>query len=104
MLPAQAVRVDHIVRTVMREQHIAGCSVGIARRGSILYLKGYGFRDVASRRAADGYTIYRAGSITKQFTAAAVLQLADENAIALDSPLGKYLPALPQRAGSVTIA
>ena len=104
MLPAEAARVDDIVRSVMREEHIAGCSVGIARRGNVIYLKGYGVRDVSSHRPADGYTIYRAGSITKQFTAAAVLQLADQRAIALSAPIGEYLPALQRPAASVSVA
>ncbi len=101
--PNQVAGIDAIVRTVMREAHVAGCSVGIARRGRIIFLKGYGYADVASHRPPDGYTIYRAGSITKQFTAAAILQLADRNAISLDAPLGSYVPGV-DRAADVTIA
>lgn len=101
--PNQVAGIDAVVRTVMRETHVAGCSVGIARGGRIIFLKGYGYADLASRRAPDGYTIYRAGSITKQFTAAAILRLADRNAISLGAPLGSYLPGLGS-AGNVTVA
>ncbi len=65
----------------MRENHIAGLSLGIGRRGARLYLRGYGYREAEHRLRADGFTVYRAGSIAKQFTAALVLQAAEEGRI-----------------------
>lgn len=105
MLPAGvAAQVERITRTVMSDQHIAGCSVGIARRGTTLLLKGYGLRDVALRQSADGYTIYRAGSITKQFTAALVMRDVERGRIALQAAAGTYLPSLQPNVAGVTIA
>ncbi|HEV7180266.1 MAG TPA: serine hydrolase domain-containing protein, partial [Candidatus Baltobacteraceae bacterium] len=104
MLPPYAAKVDAIVRTVMREEHIAGVAVGIARRGSIIYLKGYGSRDVAAHLPVDGYTIFRIGSVTKEFTAAAIMQLADRGSVSLDAAAGSYLPLLPQPDARVTVA
>ncbi len=103
MLPAQAARIDRIVGTVMRDYHIAGCSLGIARNGSVIYLKGYGMRDVERAEPADGYTIYRIGSVTKQFTAAAVMRLVEHHALTLNATAGSYLPALAGAARGVTI-
>jgi D-alanyl-D-alanine carboxypeptidase len=101
--PGAASRIDEIVHTVMREQHVAGLSLGIARRGRVLLLSGYGYRNVPSHAAADGYTIYRIGSITKQFTAALVLNEAQHGRIALDAPIGTYLAQLSAPDAAVTI-
>ncbi len=100
---AQTARIDAIVATTMRAGHVAGVSLGIARRGTLLYLRGYGLRALAPDVPADGYTIYYAGSVTKQFTAALALQEAQAGRLALDAPLARYLPD-PGAYGSVTIA
>ena len=83
---AQRAHIDAVVREVMRERHVAGLSLGIARDGRRLYLRGYGLRDPNERLAADGYTMYSAGSIAKQFTAALVLQQVAAGRIALTLP------------------
>jgi CubicO group peptidase (beta-lactamase class C family) len=51
---------------------------------------------MAERRPATAGTVYRVGSVTKQFTAAAVLQLVEQGRIGLGDPLGKYLSGYPQ--------
>jgi len=81
---AQSTRVDSIVKVVVRENRIPGISLGIARGDTILYLRGYGLRDAARKLPADGFTIYAAGSIAKQFTAALVLQDVARGRLALD--------------------
>jgi len=80
----QSSRIDAIVTSVMQESGIPGLSLGVGRNGSTLYLRGYGVRDVARRRPADAFTIYAAGSIAKQFTAALVLQDVARGRLALD--------------------
>ncbi len=97
-------QIDAIVSQVMQKEHIAGLSLGIARRGVPLYVRGYGERDVANHLPADGYTIYAAGSITKQFTAALVLQQSARGGIDLTAPVGRYLPQIAGPAGGVSIA
>jgi CubicO group peptidase (beta-lactamase class C family) len=100
---AQAARIDEIVAATMRADHVAGLSLGIARRGVPLYLRGYGERDLARALPADEYTAYCAGSIAKQFTAALVMQQAAAGRIALEAPLSRYLPGAGAYAG-VTVA
>ncbi len=100
---AQAARIDEIVAATMRDDHIAGLSLGIARRGAPLYLRGYGERDLERALPADGYTAYCAGSIAKQFTAALVMQQAAAGRIALGAPLSRYLPVAGAYA-DVTVA
>ncbi len=84
--PKQAAAIDRIVARVMREERVPALSLGIARGRDTLYLRGYGMRDAARREPADPYTIYRIGSITKQFTAALALQAVERGEIRLSAP------------------
>jgi CubicO group peptidase (beta-lactamase class C family) len=94
--------VDSAVRIVMQSQHVAGLSLGIARRGRILYLRGYGERDVLRHLEAEPQTVYRIGSLTKMFTARAILTLAAHRKIAPARPAAAYLPHFPWGA-AVTV-
>lgn len=105
VLPAsERTRIDDIVAQVMHVRHIAGLSLGIARRGTRLYVRGYGLRDVQARQGADGYTLYRVGSIAKQFTAALVLSEAERGRIDVGASARSYLPASTGLPPAVTVA
>ena len=69
-----------------------GLAVGIVRNGS-LELYGHGVADIASSTPITGDTVFRIGSITKTFTAIAVLQLWEQGLVDLDAPANDYLPA-----------
>lgn len=83
----------------MQQHHIDGLSLGIARNGSPLYLRGYGYRDAKRRLPVDGYTVYAVGSIAKQFTAALVLQQVAQGRLTLDSGEPSVRSLLNQTAG-----
>ena len=70
--------------------------------GEITYAKAFGLANVAENRAADAATRYAIGSVSKQFTSAALLLLAEQRKISLDDKVAKYLPDLT-RAREVTI-
>jgi CubicO group peptidase (beta-lactamase class C family) len=72
-----------------------GCAVGVSSNGSIVLQRAYGMADLEHdvRNTAD--TIFEAGSVSKQFTAAAVLLLARDGKLSLDDPVRKYIPELP---------
>ena len=95
--------IDATVARVMQEEHVPGLSLGIARAGTELYVRGYGLRDLGDRLPARGDTPYPVGSIAKQFAAALVLQDAAAGTIALDAPLNRYLPAAAD-AGDASVA
>ena len=67
-------------------------TVGLARAGRPLCLESAGLADVQERRAASGTVQYRIGSVTKTFTAALVLLLAERQVLDLDEPVDRYLP------------
>jgi len=80
-----------------------GASVIVIRRGRVVFERGYGLSDVQSGTRATPVTNYRLASLTKQFTATAVMLLAAEGRLAYDDPLSRWLPDLPAHARGVTI-
>lgn len=74
-----------------------GCAVAAEADGAVVLSKGYGMADLEHDVKITPDTIFEAGSVSKQFTAAAVLMLAHEGKLALDDPARKYIPELPER-------
>ncbi len=95
-------RLDSLAKAYRSDGRSVGLTIGVVRGADTLLLRGYGWADSAARRPASAETVYRIGSITKQFTSAAVLQLVQQNKLALDDTLGRFLPRYPQW-GRVTI-
>lgn len=80
-----------------------GASVLVLRDGVPLLRKAYGLADREQRIAATPATNYRLASITKQFTAAAILLLVEEGRMTLDDSIRRWLPSLPASADSITV-
>jgi D-alanyl-D-alanine carboxypeptidase len=87
--------VDSLVTAALAEGPIAGMSVAVVRGRDTVVMKGYGFADVENDVPATARTVYRIGSITKQFTAADVLKLMEQGPLSLDDSIGRHLPNLP---------
>jgi CubicO group peptidase (beta-lactamase class C family) len=79
------------IRSFQRMRRVPGVSAAVARRGEILWEEAVGLADVEDGAAVTPDTQYRVGSITKTFTAVAVLQLRDAGALALDDRLGEHV-------------
>jgi CubicO group peptidase (beta-lactamase class C family) len=75
----------------------------VARRGTVVFADGYGFADLRAGVPASADTVYGIGSITKQFTAAAILQLQEDGKLALDDDIHTYLPGYPATGQKITI-
>ena len=80
-----------------------GCTVGIARDGKPLYSKGYGMADLEHDVPLSPSSPFYMASVSKQFTAIAVLLLVEDGKIALTDPVRKFIPELPEYAGAITI-
>ena len=79
---------------VIPSRHPAvGLAVGVVRDGRLEFFYGHGLADTASRTPVSEDTVFRIGSITKTFTAVAVLQLCEQGLVDLDAPAGDYLRA-----------
>ncbi len=83
--------------------HTPGCSVGVAQNGIVVLKGGYGMADLERNVPVTPDTIFESGSVAKQFTAAAVLLLAQQGKISLDDPMRKYLPELADYGSPLTI-
>jgi CubicO group peptidase (beta-lactamase class C family) len=83
--------------------HTPGCAVGVAERGTIALRAGYGMADLERGMPVTADTVFESGSVAKQFTAMAILLLAQQGKISLDDPMRKYLPELPDYGAPLTI-
>jgi D-alanyl-D-alanine carboxypeptidase len=92
---AQIARIDAIARRAMAQQHLSGVEIGIGRNGRLLFARGYGLRDRARHAPVDASTVFALGSVSKSFTATAVMLLVQSGRIALDAPIARYLPGAP---------
>lgn len=96
--PAQ---VDAIFSRFTRET--PGCAVGVSVGGAPVLARAYGLADLEHDVPNTADTIFEAGSVSKQFTAAAVLLLARDGKLSLDDEVRKHIPELPEYGQRVTI-
>jgi CubicO group peptidase (beta-lactamase class C family) len=80
-----------------------GCSLGVVRDGKFVYQKGYGMANLDYDIANDPRLVYYVGSVSKQFTAAAIALLVLDGRIGLDDDIRKYFPEMPVYSRPVTV-
>jgi CubicO group peptidase (beta-lactamase class C family) len=90
--PAVPDAVDRFIRAELARQRIPGMSVAILRGDSVLLARGYGLANREHRVPATDSTLYNVGSVTKQFTAAAIVLLSQQGRFRLEDPITRYLP------------
>jgi D-alanyl-D-alanine carboxypeptidase len=95
--------IDSLVTSALAEGPVAGMSVAVVRGRDTIVMKGYGFADLENDVRATPQTVYRIGSITKQFTSADVLRLVEEGKVSLDDSIGKHLATIPPAWRGVTV-
>ena len=96
-------RLDALVRDFYPDANAPGAAVLVVIDGKPVLRKGYGLADLEKRTPITPETIFRIGSITKQFTAVAVLQLVQAGKVALDDPISKWVPDFDTQGKAVTI-
>ncbi len=96
-----AGELSRAVGTAQSERRLPSVSAAVTRNGEIIWSEAIGLASVEPRQDAARETQYRVGSITKTFTAAAVLRLRDDGALALDDPVGKHLPRAPDATPTI---
>jgi CubicO group peptidase (beta-lactamase class C family) len=102
-LPLEVGRkIDDAAMKMLSESGVPSASIAVVKDGKLAYTKAYGLADIASHRPATTSMIYSIGSISKQFTAASILLLAEQGKLSLDDPVRRWLPDLT-RANEVTI-
>lgn len=91
---ALAAELSRLTRTAQAEARLPSVSAAVFRAGEVVWEEAVGLADVEAGEAATPNTQYRVASITKTFTAAAVMQLRDAGALALDDPLERHVPGV----------
>jgi CubicO group peptidase (beta-lactamase class C family) len=101
--PAQLTAVNRFINAELARQRIPGMSVAVLRGDSVLIARGYGLANVEQRVPATDSTVYAVGSLTKQFTAAAIVLLSQQGRLGLDDPITRFLPEGSAVWSAVTI-
>lgn len=96
-------RIDAIVEAPIAGGTVAGASVAVVRQGRTIVAKGYGKADLEWDVPTPADATYEIGSVTKQFTAAAILLLRDEGRLSLDDDVTKYLPDYPTQGHRIPL-
>jgi D-alanyl-D-alanine carboxypeptidase len=94
---------DSIIQVSLSDLPLAGVSVAVFKGGDTLAWTGKGYGDLENRVPATPSTVYRIGSITKQFTAAAILQQVERGKISLDDDIAKFVPEYSSQGKRVTV-
>lgn len=103
--PATLVRrVDSLATSAIANGPLAGLSIAITRGDQVLLAKGYGFADLEHRIPATAETVFEVGSVTKQFTALAIMRLVEQKKLSLSDDVQKLLPDVPLGGRRITVA
>jgi len=95
-------RIDSYLAAQVREKGRVGLSVAIVKNGEVVLAKGYGSRSLEDRLPVEPDTQFAIGSVTKQFTCACVLLLAEDGKLSVHDKVSNYFPKLT-RAGEITV-
>lgn len=100
---ASADEVDDYIRNEMDRQHIPGLSLAVVKSGALERTAGYGLANVETGLPVKQETVFQIQSVTKTFTATAVMLLVEEGRIGLEDKLTKHLDNLPESWSAVTL-
>jgi CubicO group peptidase (beta-lactamase class C family) len=95
--------VDALAAEELARGPIAGLSIAVFQHGKPIVAKGYGFADAEAGVPATADTSYPIASVSKHFTAAMILRLADQGRLSLDDPLSRFFPEARARIGALTL-
>lgn len=94
--PALRAKVDRIATQVLAKTGVPSASLAVVQHGKLVYTQAYGTARLEPKTPATPAMRYSIGSISKQFTAAAILMLEEEGKLSIDDPVGKYIPGLTE--------
>jgi D-alanyl-D-alanine carboxypeptidase len=94
---------DDYIKAQMDDFHLPALSVAVVKNGEIVKAEGYGLADRDRKIPATRDTVYKIGSVSKQFIATGIMLLVQENRISLNDPIGKYLDGSPASWAPITI-
>jgi D-alanyl-D-alanine carboxypeptidase len=101
--PAKGDEVDDYLRSQMARRHIPGLSVAVIRDAKTILIRNYGLANVELSAPVTSESVFKLASVTKPFTAAAIMMLVEGGKIKLDEPIARYLSDLPPNWRAVTV-
>src|SRR5690606_25435213 len=84
-------RIDEILSKYLAESHAPGAALAITDGGRLVYARGFGYADIGAREQVEPESLFRIASISKPFTAVAILQLVEQGKLSLDTPIYSLL-------------
>jgi D-alanyl-D-alanine carboxypeptidase len=100
---AVVARLDSIARAAVADAAVPGLSVAVTQGGRTLLAGGFGLAHVETGDSVRAETVFRSGSVTKQFTAAAIMRLAEQGRLSLEDDITRWLPDFPTQGHRVTV-
>src|SRR5690242_18664331 len=101
--PISADSVDDYIRAQMARRKIPGVALAVVQRRQVVKLAGYGMASVELEAPVTPDTVFELASVTKQFTAAAIMKLVEEGKVGLEESVAKYLPGTPPTWNAIAI-
>lgn len=103
LTPAISAQIDQLAKNEVHLGRTPGLAIGVVEDGRLAYARGFGFANLANHGRIEPDTQFYVGGLTMQFTAAAILLLAQDGKVTLEDKVTKYIPEL-QVAGTATVA
>src|SRR5665647_2512992 len=97
------IKIDTLIAQMGLSSKTPGGVVGVIKNGKIVFIKAYGLANFETKEPNNTSTLFNLGSVSKQFTAAAILMLANEKKLSLKDDIRKYLPDFPDYGYTITI-
>lgn len=102
-ISAQTDPIDSYVQAEMKSRSIPGLALVVVKNGDIVKMKGYGFANLEHDAPVTPDTVFELASVSKHFTATAIMLLVEQGKVKLDDPINRYLPASPEPWKAITV-
>jgi CubicO group peptidase (beta-lactamase class C family) len=100
---AGADAIDDYIKVEMERRRIPGLALAVVRGGTLVKLQGYGLANLEHDVRVTPDTVFELASVTKQFTATAIMALVEDGKVQLDEPIPSYLPNAPETWKAITV-
>jgi D-alanyl-D-alanine carboxypeptidase len=101
--PAESAAIDSFVLQTMKTRRIPGVAVAVVNQGTVVYQKAFGVANLETETPLTVKSVFELASVTKQFTAGAIMMLVEEGKVKLDAPIATYIDRAPPAWSPITV-
>jgi D-alanyl-D-alanine carboxypeptidase len=101
--PVRAQDVDDVVRSWIEKQHVPAAVIAVVKDGALIKVEGYGLADVEHRIPARAETVFKIGSLSKQFIATGIMLLVQDGRLGVDDLVGTHISGTPSTWAAITL-